>query len=392
MAWQEDTQEGDAKAQLLAEALEKEGLDAGYWLPKVSQILGIKSREVLQHLEYEDYLKLACEVRHSWEKRALQKLLKITDKVPSINVQQIFEAEHPLPRPPKVTYLEDLIKTLQQMKEHIHAAADAPGSSASAVHEAKRKVTQTSSLTIYSLLQSLQERVQKDMELLVLLITTSTGYQVESSTFQHLHGHPEIQNMVKEMKAAHEEYVNLKEQDADRAEASLLLTGLTVTPESQELSPEQKRERLVFMENHMKGLWSPRVKNLLQKHSAVEDWERLEQNLHSLISGYLDDKWDQQRMQNIFRDLEDTFATPEPPSQSKSKSDRPQSKANEAIANQEFLQLLKRLGLESHYPRKMGMGDFHTIKKTSLQDRQPSKDTELPLYFLQKLLTMDYHL
>uniref|UniRef100_A0A8C5TFJ4 Up-regulator of cell proliferation-like domain-containing protein n=1 Tax=Malurus cyaneus samueli TaxID=2593467 RepID=A0A8C5TFJ4_9PASS len=64
--------------------------------------------------------------------------------------------------------------------------------------------------------------------------------------------------------------------------------------------------------------------------------------------------------------------------------------ANEAIANQKFLQLLKRLGLESHYPKKMGMGYFHTICKTSLQDREPSKDKELPFYFLQKLLTVDY--
>ncbi|TRZ06511.1 hypothetical protein HGM15179_020597 [Zosterops borbonicus] len=184
MASQEASQEGDAK--LLAETFQKEGLDARYWLPKVSQILGIKSREALQHLEYEDFLKLEC------------------------------------------------------------------------------------------------------------------------------------------------------------------------------------------------------------KHSEGEDWERLERDLHSLISGCLDDKWDQQRMQNIFRDLEDTFATPEHPSQSKSKSDGSKSKTNEAIANQEFLQLLKRLGLESHYPRKMGMGDFQTVNKTSLQDSQPSKDTELPCSFLQRLLTMDY--
>uniref|UniRef100_A0A8C5IY50 VLIG-type G domain-containing protein n=1 Tax=Junco hyemalis TaxID=40217 RepID=A0A8C5IY50_JUNHY len=67
-----------------------------------------------------------------------------------------------------------------------------------------------------------------------------------------------------------------------------------------------------------------------------------------------------------------------------------EAKENEAISNQEFFQLLKRLGLESHYPRKMGMGDFRTICKTSLQDSQPSQDTELPLYFLQKLLTVDY--
>ncbi|TRZ07846.1 hypothetical protein HGM15179_019261 [Zosterops borbonicus] len=222
----------------------------------------------------------------------------------SFIMQWIFQTGHSLPRSPKVSELGELIKTLQQMKEHIHAVTYAPGSSASAIHEAKIEATLTSSLAIYSFLQSLQERAQKDMELLVLLIAISTGYQVESSTFQHLLGHPEIQYMAKEMEAAHEKYVNLKEQDADRAEASLLLTGLTVTSKSQELSPEQKRERLVFMEDHMKGLWSPRIKNLLQKHSEGEDWERLERDLHSLISGCLHDKSDEQRMQNINRDLE----------------------------------------------------------------------------------------
>ncbi|XP_054149442.1 interferon-induced very large GTPase 1-like [Melozone crissalis] len=308
----------------------------------------------------------------------------------SFIMQWVFQTEQLLPRPAQVSELQELIKTLQQMQEHIHAVTYAPGSSASDIHEAKREATLNSSLAIYSLLQSLQEQAQKDMELLVLLIATSTGYQVESSTFQHLLGHPEIQYMAKEMEAAHVKYTNLKEQDADRAEASLLLTGLTVTPEGQELSPEQKRERLVFMEDHMKGLWSPRIKNLLQKHSGDEDWEGLERDLDSLISGCLDDKWDEQRMQNILSNLEDTFPTPEAPSQSQSKSDSSQSKENVAIANKEFFQLLKRLGLVSKYPRKMEMGDFCTICKTSLQDGQPSQDKELPLYFLQKLLTVDY--
>uniref|UniRef100_A0A8C5X7U1 VLIG-type G domain-containing protein n=1 Tax=Malurus cyaneus samueli TaxID=2593467 RepID=A0A8C5X7U1_9PASS len=36
------------------------------------------------------------------------------------------------------------------------------------------------------------------------------------------------------------------------------------------------------------------------------------------------------------------------------------------------------------------MGYFHTICKTSLLDREPSKDKELSFYFLQKLLTVDY--
>ncbi|XP_056342766.1 interferon-induced very large GTPase 1-like [Oenanthe melanoleuca] len=79
MASQKDTKEEDAKAQLLAEAFQKEGLDAGFWLPKMSEILGIKCREALQHVEYEDYLKLACKARKPWEKKALRKLLNITD-------------------------------------------------------------------------------------------------------------------------------------------------------------------------------------------------------------------------------------------------------------------------------------------------------------------------
>ncbi|XP_074392444.1 interferon-induced very large GTPase 1-like [Zonotrichia albicollis] len=289
MASQEDAQEGDAKAQLLAEAFQKEGLDAAYWLPKASQILGIKCRESLQHLEYEDYHKLECEARHPWEKMALQKLLEIPDEVSSISVQSFCQTEHQLPQCPKVADLQELISTPEQMKEHMHAVTDTPKCSTS-VNEAKKEDTQTSSLTTKSLLQAIKE-------------------------------------------------------------------------------------------------WA---ENLLQKHTGGKDWEKLEWDLDFLISACLGDKWDEQRRQNIHRDLEDTLPTPEPPSQSQSKTNGNRSKPKQATAKQEFLQLLKRLGLESHYPRKMGMGDFHTICKTSLQDSQPREDKELPLYFLQKLLTVDY--
>ncbi|NWT31236.1 GVIN1 GTPase, partial [Cardinalis cardinalis] len=67
------------------------GLDAEYWPPKVTQILGIEYREALQHLEYEDYLRLEGEVRHPWEKKALQKLLNIAnDKTPTKEVQKEY--------------------------------------------------------------------------------------------------------------------------------------------------------------------------------------------------------------------------------------------------------------------------------------------------------------
>ncbi|KFQ85452.1 Interferon-induced very large GTPase 1, partial [Phoenicopterus ruber ruber] len=308
----------------------------------------------------------------------------------SFIMQWIFQTEHMVPETPNVSEFEDLIKTLLQMKEYIQEATYAPETSASAIHEAKIKATLTASLAVYSLLQFLQERAQKDTELLVLLITTSTGYQVERSTFQYLLGCPEINFMINEMQAGHKDYLNLKDQDVYRAQAFLLLTGLTVTPKCKEVSPKQKNERLVFMEDHMKNLWSAEIKTLLEKHSALKDWAMLESDLHSFINGRLDDTCDDVKKRNIIKDMEDTFQRVEPSSQSKSKSDGSEPKANQAIANQEFLHLLRRLGLESHYPRKMGTEDFHIIYKTSSHDSQPSKDNELPFYFLQKLLTVDY--
>ncbi|XP_009484907.2 interferon-induced very large GTPase 1 [Pelecanus crispus] len=310
----------------------------------------------------------------------------------SFIMQWIFHTEHSLPETPNVSELEDLIKTLLQMKEYIQEVTYAPETSASAVHEAKIKATMSASLAVYSLLQLLQERAQKDIEVLVLLITTSTGYQVEGSTFQYLLGYPEINFMVNEMQMGHKEYLSLKEQDVYRAQAFLLLTGLTVTPEYKEVSLEQKNKRLVFMEEQMKNLWSTEIKKLLEKHGEFKDWEMLESDLHFFINGRVDDTCDDLKKHSIIKDMEETFQRTEPSSQSKSKSDGSKSEANQAIANQEFLRLLKRLGLESHYPRKMGTEDFHIIYKTSLHDSQPSKDNELPFYFLQKLLTVDYRM
>ncbi|XP_074676486.1 up-regulator of cell proliferation [Strix aluco] len=308
----------------------------------------------------------------------------------SLIMQWIFHAEHVLPETLNVSELEDLTKTLVQMKDYIQEVTYAPETSASAIHEAKIKATLTASLAVYSLLQFLQERAQKDIELLVLLITTSTGYQVERSTFQYLLGCPEINFMANEMQTRHKEYLSLKEQDAYRAQAFLLLTGLTVTAKYKEMSPEQKNKWLVFMEDQMENLWSTEIKNLLKKHGAFKDWELLERDLDSFISGHLGDTCDDLKEDSIIKDIEDTFQRREPSHQSKSKPDSSESEGNQATANQEFLHLLKRLGLESHYPRKMGTEDFHILYETSLHDSHPSKDSELPFYFLQKLLTVDY--
>ncbi|KAM9382257.1 interferon-induced very large GTPase 1-like [Phaethornis superciliosus] len=308
----------------------------------------------------------------------------------SFIMQWIFHAEDSLPQTPNVSELKELTKTLQQMKEQIQEVTYAPETSASAIHEAKIKATLTASQAVYSLLRSLQERAQKGTELLVLLVTTSTGYQVESSTFRNLLGYPDIDFMIREMQTGQEEYLNLKDQDVYRAQAFLLLMGLTLTAQEKELSPEQKNERLLFMDQHMKSSWSPEVKTLLEKHRGLQDWEMLESDLHSFISGHVDKTCEDLKRQSIIKDMEETFQAREPSGQPKAKAGASDPKANKAIPNQEFLCLLKRLGLEGAYPRKMGTEGFHIICSTSLRDSQPSRDHELPLYFLQKLLTVDY--
>ncbi|OXB78556.1 UNVERIFIED_CONTAM: hypothetical protein H355_010036 [Colinus virginianus] len=308
----------------------------------------------------------------------------------SFIMQWIFYTEHMFPKTPNIFEIEDLIKTLLQMKEHIQEVTYSPASSVSAIHEAKIKATQNISLAVYSLLQYLQERAEKDIELLVLLVTTSIGYQVEGSTFQYLLGCPEINFMAKEMQTAYGEYQSLKERNVYRAEAFLIFTGLTITSESRVVSPEQKSDRLVFMEDKMKNSWSTEIKDLLKKQNVLKDWEELEKDLQSYISGQLEDTSVDLKKHSIIKDMEDTFQGIRPNSPSKPKSDESKSKSNQASANPEFFNLLQRLGLESYYPKKMGSEDFHVIHKTSVHDSQPSKDSELPFYFLQKLLCVDY--
>lgn len=311
----------------------------------------------------------------------------------SFIMQWIFktdETDVKFPEIPHIPEIQDLIKTLLQMKEHIQEVTYSPATPVSAIHEAKIKATQTISLAVYTLLQYLQERAEKDMELLVLLVTTTIGYQVESSTFQYLLGCPEINFMAKEMQTAYDEYRSLKEQDVYRAEAFLLLTGLTITSESNEVSPERKSDRLEFMEDMMKNSWSAEIENLLKKQNVLKDWEVLERDLRSYISGQMEDTSVDLKKHSIIKDMEETLQEIPPPSPAIPKSVDSKSTTNQASANPEFLNLLKRLGLQSYYPRKMGSEDFHIIHKTSVHDSLPSKESELPFYFLQKLLSVDY--
>nr|XP_008542144.1 PREDICTED: interferon-induced very large GTPase 1-like [Equus przewalskii] len=60
--------------------------------------------------------------------------------------------------------------------------------------------------------------------------------------------------------------------------------------------------------------------------------------------------------------------------------------------NQYFHDLIRRLNLDSYYPKKMAKVNSLLINKTSLHGTQPRAETEPPFCFLEKLLVLDYHL
>ncbi|CAM4638179.1 unnamed protein product [Lepidochelys kempii] len=307
-------------------------------------------------------------------------------------MQWIFHEEKKQQKNTSLSEFADFTQVLQEMKNYIQEVTYDPMSSAEAVQVAKVKATLNVSLALSSFLQALREREQTDIELLLLSIAASAGYRVDSHTFQYLLGCPEINFILQEMQTAQEEYLTLRAQDVSRAQAFLLLVGLTVTFECKDTSPEEKNRRLAFMKHQMGNSLSTEMSNVLKKHSACSDWDILETDLNCLKNGDFEATNDELKKQGIIKELEGICRGTKPSNQPKSKPEVKSSnvKMYEAIENQEFLNLLKRLGLESCYPKKMGTADFHVIYKTSLHDSQPSTECELPFYFLQKLLMVDY--
>ncbi|XP_047371623.1 interferon-induced very large GTPase 1-like [Sciurus carolinensis] len=66
------------RRQELQEMLRDIGLDVGYWLPKLQENLVMTCPQALQYLTEKDLQKLKSQVRHPWEKRALEKLVDLS--------------------------------------------------------------------------------------------------------------------------------------------------------------------------------------------------------------------------------------------------------------------------------------------------------------------------
>ncbi|CAM4540461.1 unnamed protein product [Caretta caretta] len=308
-------------------------------------------------------------------------------------MQWIFHAEEKQQKSIRVSEFVDFIQVLQEMKNYIQEVTYDPMSSAAAVEEAKVKASLDVSLALGSLQKALQGRDQTDIELLLLSIAVSAGYRVDSHTFQYLLGCPEINFMLKEMQKAHEGYLTLRDQDVSRAQAFLLLTGLTVTAaEFKDVSPEEKNKRFTFMKCHLGHLLSSEVANVFMKPNACDDWNALERDLNTLVKGEYEPSSSNLHKQDIKEELRNVCQRAKQITLPKPQPQAPPNdgKMSEGFKTQDFLNLIKRLGLENYYPRKMGMADFHVIDKTSLHDSQPSTESELPFHFLQKLLMLDY--
>nr|XP_033794754.1 interferon-induced very large GTPase 1-like [Geotrypetes seraphini]XP_033794755.1 interferon-induced very large GTPase 1-like [Geotrypetes seraphini] len=307
----------------------------------------------------------------------------------SFLMQWIYHSEIEQFQNISISEFDQFTEVLQRAKNIIQEVTFEHNTSAEAIHEAKVKSTLNLNLSLDSLLKTLRETKQTDTELLLLCIASSCGYSLEDNIFQYHLGCPEINFMLKEMKDAYKEYISLRKQNVYRAEAFLLLTGLTVTKEDKEVSPEQKRKRLNIMKKYLESHLSSEVTSVLKKYDDYVNWKALEKDLHFLIFENYETIKDDTK-QRALKELENVCQKNHHQNVSKSKDELSECKMLETYANQNFLNLIKRLDLSKYYPKKMRTADFHIIDQLSLCERQPCAESELPFYYLQKLLMLDY--
>ncbi|XP_017651949.1 interferon-induced very large GTPase 1-like, partial [Nannospalax galili] len=232
----------------------------------------------------------------------------------------------------------------------------------------------------------LREAEQPDMQLLLLSVAAAAGYQWKTGIFQPLLGCEEVNFLLDEMQTVQHKYQMLQNLHSYRAVAFLMLTALTATAGVTAISTEEKAQRLALVKQHTEKSLSAEIIHVLTKFETSHDWESLENNLRLLVDGDFEDTNPSLQMGEVKKQLESLC-------HKKKESNKQQNNENnktEVMENQALLDLLHRLGLECYYPKKMNRAKFHQIYKTSVHNTQPKSEEELPFYFLQKLLMLDY--
>uniref|UniRef100_G1Q620 Interferon-induced very large GTPase 1-like n=1 Tax=Myotis lucifugus TaxID=59463 RepID=G1Q620_MYOLU len=286
-----------------------------------------------------------------------------------------------------ISQFSELIKILKKTHNDLREVM-AKSESAETVEEAQRKATYKISLSLGCFLNYLQEKEQPDTQLLLLSIAAGAGYHVVNNKFQYLLGCEELDFLLDKMQTAQDKYQELKNMCTYRAQAFLVLTGLTATAGVMAVSPEEKTQRLALIRQLMGQFLSKEVVHVLSKPGADQDWENLEKDLRLLIDVNCEATISLLQMDEIRKNLQSIFHERK---QSHDPHDNRNSKW-EVIEHTAFLKLLQCLGLEHYYPKRMSRANFHLINKISVYNTQPSSERELPLYFLQKLQVLDYGL
>ncbi|XP_021010505.1 interferon-induced very large GTPase 1-like [Mus caroli] len=287
----------------------------------------------------------------------------------------------------KITSFSEFINTLKKIHKYLmeESFKNEPPET---VEEAKRMATYEVTTALSSFLKYLRETQQPDMQLLLLSIAAGAGYQLVNSIFQHLLGCDELNFLLDQIENNQHKYQELKNICNYRAQAFLVLTSLRATVEITDISTEEKGQRLTLIQQHMGTLLSEEVAHVLTKHGAHHDWESLENDLRLLIEGDYKATTHSIQMDEVKKQLQSLCHEKKQTYKQKSNENR----TKEMIENGPFLDLLQRLGLDNYYPKRMHRADFHLIYKTSVCNSQPSSEKELPFYFLQKLLMLDYGL
>ena len=285
----------------------------------------------------------------------------------------------------KITSFSEFIKTLKKTHKYlmeVNFKNEAPET----VEEAERTATYEVTTALSSFLKYLKETEQPDMQLLLLSIAAGAGYQLVNSIFQHLLGCDELNFLLEQMENTQHKYQELKNICNYRAQAFLVLTALRSTVVIADLSTEEKGQRLTLIKQHMGTLLSEEVAHVLTKHEEHHEWKSLENDLRLLIEGDYKATTHSLQMDEVKKQLQSLC-------HEKKQTYKQQSNENRTkgmIENGPFLDLLQRLGLDNYYPKRMSRADFHLIYKTSVYNSQPRSEKELPFYFLQKLLMLDY--
>uniref|UniRef100_A0A8C4S947 Interferon-induced very large GTPase 1-like n=1 Tax=Erpetoichthys calabaricus TaxID=27687 RepID=A0A8C4S947_ERPCA len=247
--------------------------------------------------------------------------------------------------------LSDFLFTLDNAKQNIQKAS--PEKRLKETTEELNKIT----LSLYNVCESLSMKNQTEELSLLLSVVTSVGYSEENKAFVNQIGFQDIVFMHNELQKDHETYSRLKCESVAKAQAFVIVTGLRVTPESKKVTPEKKNQRLQILQIHLKEFLSEDISELLHSYDNRQmALEELEKKLNAIAEEI-----------NLGTN-KDAEVRSDPPCQ----------------------MLIKRLGLEKHYPKKLSLSDILIIDKLSIKEGQPSSEQELPLFFLHKLFITDY--